>query len=139
MNFFSSLNVASSGMSADQLRMEAASQNIAAAHVARRPDGRPSALFTVRMRQAQAQGAAPAASVGGVQAALEARPVPTRLEYDPEHPDADASGMVAYADVRFVDEMVSLMDASRGFEANVTAYVEGRNMLQKALEIGRAG
>jgi flagellar basal-body rod protein FlgC len=139
MNFFSGLNMSSSGMSAEQMRMEAASQNISAAHLSRRPDGRPSVLWTVRVRQAQTDAAVASPSVGGVEAALEPRPAATRLEYDPDHPDADGAGMVAYPDVRFVDEMVSLMDASRCFEANATAFIEGRNMLQKALDIGRAG
>ena len=52
------------------------------------------------------------------------------------HPAADANGMVQYANVNLVDEMTTLMTATRAYEANVRALNAARSMAQKALEIG---
>jgi flagellar basal-body rod protein FlgC len=53
---------------------------------------------------------------------------PDRLVYDPGHPDADAQGYVHMPNVDVVKEMVDMMAAQRGYEANVTAIQEARNM-----------
>jgi flagellar basal-body rod protein FlgC len=58
--------------------------------------------------------------------------------YDPSHPDSDANGIVRKPNVRVVDEMVNLIDASRAYEANVTALNTTKQIAAKALEIGRA-
>jgi flagellar basal-body rod protein FlgC len=58
-------------------------------------------------------------------------------EYDPTHPDANDKGLVTWPNVNPVTEMVSLMLASRAFDANVAAFRAGKNMALKALEIGR--
>lgn len=60
---------------------------------------------------------------------------PTRLEYEPGHPDANADGYVEYPNVEVVREMVDLMAASRAYEANVTVLNATKAMLRKALEI----
>jgi flagellar basal-body rod protein FlgC len=57
--------------------------------------------------------------------------------HDPSHPDADASGYVYYPNINLVEEMVSMLQASRSYEANVTAIKAAKNMALKALEIGR--
>ncbi len=60
---------------------------------------------------------------------------PTRLEFDPGHPDANEEGYVEYPNVEVVREMVDLMAASRAYEANVTVIGATKSMLRKALEI----
>ena len=60
---------------------------------------------------------------------------PTRLEYDPGHPDANEEGYVEYPNVDVITEMVDLMAASRAYEANVTVLNSTKSMLRKALEI----
>jgi flagellar basal-body rod protein FlgC len=58
-----------------------------------------------------------------------------RMEYDPEHPDADERGYVAYPDINVVEEMTHLIAASRAYEANLTAMAAAKDMAGKALEI----
>ena len=61
-----------------------------------------------------------------------------RLVYDPSHPDADEKGYVMYPNVSTVTEMTDMIDASRSYEANVTAFNAAKNMQLKALDIGKA-
>ncbi|MGN0480579.1 MAG: flagellar basal body rod C-terminal domain-containing protein, partial [Lachnospiraceae bacterium] len=53
------------------------------------------------------------------------------------HPDADENGYVTYPNVNVVQEMTDLIDATRSYEANVTAFNAGKSMASKGLEIGR--
>ena len=59
------------------------------------------------------------------------------MVYDPSHPDADENGYVTYPNVDTVTEMTNMIDASRSYEANVTAFNASKNMLLKTLEIGK--
>ena len=61
----------------------------------------------------------------------------TRLEYDPQHPDANAQGYVAYPNISVLREMVDMIAASRLYEANVTAINTAKDMAQRALQIGK--
>ena len=58
-----------------------------------------------------------------------------RLEYDPDHPDADENGYVAYPDINVVEEMTNLVLASRAWEANLTAMKAAKDIAAKSLEI----
>lgn len=58
-----------------------------------------------------------------------------KLQYDPNHPDADEDGYVTYPNVDMADEMIALMNTIRSYEANVTAMDASKSMLKKALEI----
>ena len=62
---------------------------------------------------------------------------PPRLEYDPEHPDADAEGYVAYPNINVVEEMVDKITASRAYEAGITALGTAVQMSERALTIGK--
>ena len=57
--------------------------------------------------------------------------------YDPSHPDADADGYVSYPNVNTVTEMTNLIDSSRAYEANTTAFDAMKNMVQAGLSIGQ--
>ena len=60
-----------------------------------------------------------------------------KMVYDPAHPDADEDGYVTMPNVNTVTEMTNLIDATRSFEANVTAFNATKSMAQKSLEIGK--
>jgi len=62
---------------------------------------------------------------------------PMKMVYDPAHPDADEDGYVTMPNVNTVTEMTNLIDATRSFEANVTAFNATKNMALKGLEIGK--
>ena len=70
-------------------------------------------------------------------AAVVEDPNPPRLEYDPEHPDADEEGFVAYPNIDLAKEMTDLITASRSYEANTTVINTAKSLYLKALEIGR--
>ena len=59
------------------------------------------------------------------------------MEYDPSHPDADENGYVSYPNVNLVTEMTNLIDASRAYEANITAFDASKAMAQAGLQIGK--
>ena len=59
------------------------------------------------------------------------------MEYDPAHPDADENGYVSYPNVNLVTEMTNLIDASRAYEANITAFEASKSMAQTGLQIGK--
>jgi flagellar basal-body rod protein FlgC len=58
------------------------------------------------------------------------------MVYDPSHPDADENGYVTYPNVNIITEMTNLIDASRSYEANATAFNASKSMAAKGLEIG---
>lgn len=123
------LEAARGGLSYERLRLDAASRNIAAANV-------PVAVGQSAM---QWQVDAAAADFGRLVVGdgdVGQRPSATREVYDPGHPMADAAGLVRYPDTDMVEEMTTLMTASRGYEANVRSFNLLRSMMLRALEIG---
>ena len=59
------------------------------------------------------------------------------MKYDPSHPDADENGYVSYPNVNIVTEMTNLIDASRAYEANATAFDASKAIAQAGLQIGK--
>ena len=59
------------------------------------------------------------------------------MEYDPAHPDADENGYVSYPNVNIVTEMTNLIDASRAYEANATAFEASKAIAQAGIQIGK--
>jgi flagellar basal-body rod protein FlgC len=64
-------------------------------------------------------------------------PAPPVMKYEPSHPDANEKGYVAMPNINPMEEMVNMISATRGFEANVTAIKAAKDMALKALQIGR--
>ena len=62
---------------------------------------------------------------------------PSRLVFNPGHPEADAEGMVAMPNVNIHEEMADLIAASRAFEANLAVVKNARSMALQTLSIGR--
>ena len=150
---FRPLDIASSGLSAQRLRMETIATNIANAETTHGPNG-PYRRRVVRLEAAEGQPAAgqfpalpldqangsvsadPTTGLGGVRAlAIEEDPSAFPVEYDPGHPDADASGYVRKPNVMVTDEMVDLMEARRVYEANATVFDAAKSLLRRAINI----
>ena len=145
MDFLSSLNISGSGMTAQKLRMDVISQNIANAEVTRTEEGTPYRRKMVVLSSINggngfrdALDKATKVKTGGVQVQSivedQADLVPV---YNPSHPDADEEGYVMMPNVNTAQEMIDMLGASRAYEANVTAFNATKAMALKALEIGR--
>ncbi len=146
MGFFNSMNVSASGMTVQQLRTDIISQNLANINTTRDENGN----AYVRKTVVVAQKGAPVSSFSsifnnalgftaqGVKAVsiVEDKETDMRMVYEPENPDADENGYVTYPNVDTVTEMTNMIDASRSYEANVTAFNASKSMLLKTLEIG---
>ena len=152
MGLFDAIDVAGSGLSAERLRMDVTAENLANAETTRTANGQPyrrkevilqeapnGATFGSRLASAMNPVAAAASSSstgGGVKVAgIAADPTPFRLKYDPGNPDANAQGYVRMPNVDSVTEMVDLISASRGYEANVTAIQTAKQMFSQTLNI----
>nr|WP_231699354.1 flagellar basal body rod protein FlgC [Limnochorda pilosa] len=137
---FGSMDVSASGLTAERLRMDLIASNLANAETTRTPEGGPyRRLMAILVPEPTQTGREPQSRKGGgvrVQAVVR-DPNPPRLVYQPDHPDADAEGYVAYPNVNPVTEMVDLITATRAYEANVAAFNAAKGMALKALEIGR--
>jgi flagellar basal-body rod protein FlgC len=158
MGLFDAIDVAGSALSAERLRMDVTAENLANAQTTRGPDGAPYRRKVVLLQQ-QGQGsfgstlAGVMGPAGGQRTTAldrsQARPAGVevagivedgseeRLVYDPGHPDADERGYVRMPNVDSVGEMVDLITASRGYEANVTAMQTAKAMFNKTLELLR--
>lgn len=133
------ISASASALNAERTRMEVAVSNLANAESTRGPDGQPYrrrdvVLTTATETFADALGQASAA---GVKAGIVEDQAPFRRRFDPSHPDADKEGFVALPNVDTPEEMVNMLSASRGYQANLTAIGLLRDMIQKSLELGK--
>lgn len=135
VDFFASMEVSASGLSAERTRMNVAASNLANAQTTQTAQGGPYQRRDVIL---QSTTMADSPAVHGVQVSQIAQDAaPPRLEYDPGHPQADARGYVAYPNINPVEEMVDMITASRAYEAGITAMSTAVNMAERALGIGR--
>src|SRR4051812_18333861 len=144
MDFFTALHVSGSGLSAERTRVNLASSNLANAETTRGADGqvykRLDPVFEAqRMQSASDLGGIPGpdAPMGVHVAQVVADQSPGRKVYSPGHPDADPEGFVTFPNVNPVHEVVNLLSASRGYEANATAVETLKQMAQRGLDIAR--
>ncbi|QEK12282.1 flagellar basal body rod protein FlgC [Crassaminicella thermophila] len=145
MSIFNSINVSASGLTAERLRMDIISKNIANANTTRTSNGTPYRRQVPIFKQANANFSQILENVkrrskigGGVEVvAIEEDKTPFKKVYDPGHPDADKDGYVQMPNVDIVSEMINMISATRAYEANVTAMNATKSMAMKALEIGR--
>jgi len=150
MGVFSTMNIASTGLTAQRLRMDVIADNIANVNTTRTTDGEPFRRKRVVLRprndelsfrtrflpQALWRGRGEGVRV----IKIEDDNSPLRLVYDPDHPDSVKSGplkgYVQYPNVNVVTEMVDMISATRAYEANVTVIQNASQMFMKGLEIG---
>jgi len=145
MDFFSSMNVSASALTAERTRMNLISSNLANANATRTPEGGPykrkDAVFAATPLDnpfARALNSATAKDVRQVevQQIVEDQSAP-RMQFDPSHPDANPEGYVSMPNVNVMEEMADMISATRTYEANVTAVQAAKSMALKTLEIGR--
>lgn len=151
MSLFNGFNISASGLTANRMRMDVVSSNIANANTSRAqlvngewvPYRRKSVELSqsgVSPFQQQLQSAMnnQSSKISGVTVSkIDEDKAPFTLSYDPSHPDADDDGYVRLPNVDPIKEMVDLMSATRSYEANITALNASKNMFIKALEIGK--
>ena len=157
MSLFNAMQISATGMSAERVRMDVASENLANANSTSGPNGAYRRKEVV-LREAGgnssfahtlSNAASAAARAGGnpstigtgtagvaVSGIVEDK-VANRKVYDPGHPDADAQGYVEMPNVNPVIEMTDLISASRAYEANVTAMQTTKSMISKTMDLLR--
>ena len=137
MKLFSSLSISASGLSAERLRMDTISSNIANVNTTRTEEGGPYRRKVAVFREVLAEEAGDK-ELGGVEVAeIVEDQTPLKRIYDPNHPDADEEGYVSMPNVEILNEVADLIVATRTYEANVTTLNASKSMYLKALEIGR--
>lgn len=138
---FAAVDAAASALKAERVRIEVAVSNLANAESTRGPDGQPYRRRDVILAPAQVStfdAALGRAAATGVEVrAIVEDAADFRRRYDPGHPDADADGFVALPNVNPPEEMVDMLGAARAYQANLTAISLIRDMVAKALELGR--
>ncbi|MFS0656028.1 flagellar basal body rod protein FlgC [Bacillus sp. 179-C3.3 HS] len=150
MSIFSGVNASASALTAQRLRMDVVSSNLANMDTTRaklvdgnwepyrrklvtlQPSGESfSSILNSSMNSSGRLG-------NGVKVtSIREDETPFNLHYDPTHPDANENGYVQTPNVDPLKEMVDLISSSRSYEANVTALNANKSMLMKALEIGK--
>lgn len=151
MGLFSSINISGSGLSAQRLRMDVISNNIANVNTTRGTDGSFFKKSNVILRPKNDERVyrspflperlktGPGTGVKVIE--IKESTEQARLVYDPDHPDAIKSGpkkgYVEYPNVNVVTEMVDMISATRAYEANIAAVQNSKSMFAKALEIGK--
>lgn len=159
MKFFNTFDIAASGMRAEQFRMDLISENIANAHTTKTADGSPyrrkmavataeqkaafDSEFSAASFDAEFGGKTGTAAYagGGVSCQAVSDNSDFNWVYDPTNPNAvqegERKGYVAMPNVNVINEMTSMMQATRSYEANATIVESAKAMAMKALEIGR--
>lgn len=151
MSIFTSMNTTASALTAQRLRMDVISSNIANVDTTRakqvngewepyrrksvtltEDNGHFSSFLNRAMRKEENAG-------NGVKVTKinDDTQTPFKLVYNPAHPDANEDGYVEMPNVDLLTEMVDLVSATRSYEANITVLNASKSMLTKALEIGK--
>lgn len=141
MDFITSFDICSSGLSAQRKKMDVIVSNLANASTIQTPEGGPYRRKVAVLAAQPVQGKFGAA----LQEALSEVKVTEIIEdgeglkkvHDPTHPNADEQGFVTYPNVNVVTEMADMITANRAYEACVTALDASKNMVLKALDIGK--
>ncbi len=144
MSFLKSMEISASALTAQRLRMDVIAENLANINTTRDVDGEPyqRRYVVMQSREGDTYGsfssylnAANSAGSGVRVTEILEDESPFKLDYNPEHPDADEAGYVRMPNVDLAVEMVDMMGATRSYEANVTASNAVKSMALKALEI----
>lgn len=145
MSLFSLLSVSASGLAAQRARAEVLVENLANSETTRTPEGGPyrrkDVVFTSETQVSPFASVFQEALGPNVQGVKVSEIVVDQREpdkrYMPGHPDADADGYVAFPRVNPAEDMVDLMAASRGYQANISAMVAIKDMIHRSLDLLR--
>jgi flagellar basal-body rod protein FlgC len=137
----SAIDASASALNAERARIEVAVSNLANVESTRGPDGQPYRRRDVVLQSAPVDSFDQflgRASATGVQVAgvVEDQSAPRR-RYEPSHPDADKDGYVSLPNVDPAEEMVDMLSAARAYQANLVAIGLIRDMVSRALELGK--
>lgn len=143
MNLLSAMSVSASGMSAQRERTELLVENLANSDTTRTPDGGPYRRKDVVFAsdpeatefQSLFENQMNSAGVGVRVAQVVTDTQPPEKRYMPGHPDADADGYVSLPRMNPAEDMVDLLNASRSYQANVSAISAVKDMIQKSLDL----
>ena len=161
MAFLNSFDISGYGLSAQRVRVNTISSNIANAHTTSTDEGGPyrrkevifkaqnfdtllnSALsettpstgYSDPLREGDFNSAVNPAIMSVIVDKIVQDDSQPKMKYDPSHPDADASGYVAYPNINPVVEMADLVEATRSYQANVAAFESAKNMANSALTL----
>lgn len=145
-DFLTGMRISSSGMAAQRMRLNAISSNIANINTTQTPEGGP-----YRKKDVVFESMPDAKNFGEILTATDPKSSFQRvqgtdiisdkkaplLKYEPDHPDANEDGYVAYPNINLMEEMTNMIQASRAYEANVSSLQASKDMAYSALEIGR--
>ena len=145
MDLLTSLKISSSGLTANKKRMAAISSNIANAQTTRTAEGGAYQPKEVVFGSEPARESFSDILDGEMEESAQtviAKDVgnskkPPILKYEPNHPDANKEGYVAYPNINTMEEMANMIETSRAYEANINAMNTAKSMAMKDLEIGR--
>ncbi len=133
MSFFSVLDTAATGLSAQRIRINVISSNVANANTTRTEEGGPYRKKNVIFEQVLY-----GEHKGGVKVQkIVPDHKPPMLKFEPSHPDANEEGYVAYPNINPIEEMVNMLEAARTYEANVTIVNTAKQLAQQAIGIGQ--
>lgn len=147
MSFFDSMNINASALTAQRLRMDVISENIANINTTRAKDGQPYKRKTVLFEEIKDGTTFSNYYDSAINKNLTGKGVkvtqitedqtPGSKTYEPGHPDADEEGYVTMPNVNIVTELVNMISASRSYEASITAMNNTKAMINKTFELGR--
>ncbi len=147
MSIFSGMNISGTGMTAERFRMDVISENIANVNTTRDENGnvyrRKTVVFSEQNSLNFGDTLYNSLNVyrpNGVRVThVVTDKSDMKMVYDPTHPDADENGYVLYPNVDVVTEMTNLIDASRAYEANATAFNAAKSIAVKGLSLMGSG
>lgn len=145
-DYISGMRISSSGMTAQRARLNAISSNIANINTTQTPEGGP-----YRRKDVVFEAMPDARNFGEILTSTNPKSNMQRVQvtdvvsdlkaplmkYDPDHPDANPEGYVAYPNINLMEEMTNMIQATRAYEANVSALQASKDMAMSALELGR--
>lgn len=145
MSLFTAISISASGMDAQRTRAELITENLANADTTRTPEGGPyrrkDAIFSstpLETSFAQALSDFSGHPAQGVAvSSIDVDDTAPERRYLPGHPDADPDGYVAFPKINPAEEMVDLMSASRGYQANVAAISVAKDMIARSMDLFR--
>ena len=146
MGLFQSFNISATGMTAQRFRTDIIAENIANVNTTSTESGGPYRRKIVTFQEKDVtpfsqyfSTSRNKATGNGVKVSKVSEDYSTDfiMEYDPANPDADENGYVSYPNVNTVTEMTNLIDATRAYEANATAFDASKNMALTGLSIGK--
>ncbi|MBE5894940.1 MAG: flagellar basal body rod protein FlgC [Lachnospiraceae bacterium] len=159
MGMFTSFDISATGLSAQRYRMDTIAENVANANTTRTEDGTPyrRKVVTFTTQETENVGSfshvldnivgegrtanrnsfdgAPIGYGVKITEISEDHETEMNMVYDPSHPDADENGYVTYPNVNIITEMTNLIDASRAYEANATAFQASKTIAMKGIDL----